>query len=59
MENDWVIDVLYDLREFAAASEMPELCEALKKAEEVAKDELGKKVRQPVPFIHACFAAKA
>ena len=59
MQNEWILDVLNDLRNFAATNELPELYVALEKSEIVAREELGKQVSQQVSLIHACFSEGA
>lgn len=41
MANDWILDVLTDLRRFADLNEMPELSDKLTSASECAAREIG------------------
>ena len=59
MPNEWIIDVLEDLRKFADNNALPELSEALEKTADVARDELGKHVPPQVSLIHASFSGEA
>ena len=47
MQQNWIIDVLTDLRAFAAANEMPGLAEQLDDARMVALAEISTKEGQP------------
>ena len=59
MHNEWILDVLKDLRSFAATNALPELYMALEKSEVIAREELGKQVAHQVSLIHACFSEEA
>ena len=59
MHNQWILDVLKDLRNFAASNELPELHTALEKTEVVARHELSIKASQQLSLIHACFSEEA
>lgn len=42
MTNDWILEVLADLKAFAQSNGMPDLTEALERARDVAVREIGK-----------------
>lgn len=54
MRNDWILDVLTDLRTFARDNGLPELAERLDDAQLVAVAELGRSARaHPVLVVDA------
>ena len=59
MHNQWILDVLNDLRNFAASNELPELHSVLEKAEVIASKELSMQASQQVSLVHACFSEEA
>ena len=55
MPNEWIIDVLEDLRNFADTNALPELSTALGKTLDVAAGELSAHDTPKVSLIHASF----
>ncbi len=45
MRNDWILDVLTDLRTFARDNGLPALAERLDDAQQVAVEEIARKAR--------------
>jgi D-tyrosyl-tRNA(Tyr) deacylase len=56
MPNDWILDVLDDLRNFSDANALPELAEAIERARSIANRELRTQHTPGVSLIHASFA---
>jgi hypothetical protein len=50
MRNDWILDVLADLRTFARENGLPELAERLDDAQQVAVAEIARMAR-PLPVV--------
>ena len=59
MPNEWIIDVLEDLRNFASSNALPELSSALEKTMDVATHELAAHIPPRVSLIHASFTGEA
>ena len=59
MPNEWILDVLDDLRSFSDANALPELSEAVRKAHAVARKELRGHTTPGVSLIHASFPGDA
>ena len=59
MPNEWIIDVLEDLRNFADANTLPDLAQHLHASIKVAERELSAHETPRVSLIHASFAGEA
>lgn len=58
MPNEWIMDVLDDLRDFSDANALPDLSAALDRARDVARKELAAHQTPGVSLIHASFTGE-
>ena len=58
MPNEWIMDVLDDLRDFSNANALPDLSAALDHARNVASKELATHQTPRVSLIHASFTGE-
>ena len=58
MPNEWILDVLDDLRNFSDTNASPELSVALERARHIARTELAQHTTPGVSLIHASFTGE-